>query len=75
MAKNATSVARVSPEDLRQARKAGKVPSRPKKPKQSSSLTVLDNYLRRYNEWVKKVKAMASDGRRKETVKKKIAAI
>lgn len=72
---NSSSLPRVSPEELKWARKAGAVPKRPAKPKAGASLTVMDNFLTRYKEWVKRVKSMAADGRRKDAVKKKIASL
>lgn len=76
MAKSTTSsLPRVSPEELKLARKAGAVPKRPSKPKAGASLTVMDNFIARYKAWVSKVKSMASDGRRKDAVKKKIASL
>jgi hypothetical protein len=74
MAKS-SSLPKISAEEIRMAKKAGRVPKMPKKPKLSASLTALDNYISRYKSWVQKVKHMAAEGRRKDAVKKKISSL
>ena len=63
---------KLSEETKRMARKSGKLPKAPKKPKQSASLTVMQNFMARYNAYVDKVNGMASDARKKEALKKQI---
>lgn len=63
---------KVSESDKAMARKVGKLPKAPRKPKQSSSDTVLQNFISRNNNYVKKIKDMASRARKKESLKKQI---
>lgn len=63
---------KVSEEDKRVARKIGKLPKAPRKPKQSASLNTMQNYIRRHNAYVDKIKRMATDARKKEALKKQI---
>lgn len=63
---------KVSESEKSLARKAGKLPKAPKKPKRNASLTVLDNYITRHNDYVKKIKDRAAKSRRKEAVLKQI---
>jgi len=44
-------------DQLKNSRKAGFKAKRPKKPKASATKKVLENWIGRYNDWVKKVKA------------------
>lgn len=47
---------KVSSEEIRKARKAGVKKKAPKKPKKSASLSVLENYVARHNDWAKTIK-------------------
>lgn len=44
---------------------ARKLPKKPKKPRQSASLTAWQNYEKRYKDWEKKVKEIESDKKKK----------
>lgn len=63
---------KVSESDKSLARKVGKLPKAPRKPKQSASLKVMENYIARNNAYVKKIKDMAAKSRKKEALKKQI---
>jgi len=66
------ALAKLSADQLRQARKAGFKRKAPKKPKQSASLSVMENYVAKHNSWVKDARAAISANKRKETLKKSI---
>lgn len=55
-----------------EARKAGRLPKAPKKPKMSASVNALESYVARYNAYVDKVQAMAAKYRKAGTLKKAI---
>jgi hypothetical protein len=55
-----------------EARKAGKLPKAPRKPKQSASVTALESYKRRFDAYARKLSEMASKARKKESLKKQI---
>jgi hypothetical protein len=55
-----------------EARKAGKLPKAPRKPKQNASITALEGYKRRHDAYVSKINEMAGKARKKETLKKQI---
>ncbi len=61
----------LSEADKRDARKMGKVRTKPKKPKASASLSVWENYGNRYNDWIRYVQDKAKSYRKKQTDKKK----
>jgi hypothetical protein len=63
---------KVSETDKAMARKAGKLPKAPRKPKQTASLATMENFIRRYNAYVSKVKDMAAKARKREALKKQI---
>lgn len=63
---------KISESDKQLARKVGKLPKAPRKPRQSASLTTMENYIARHNNYVKKIKEMASKARKKEQLKKQI---
>jgi hypothetical protein len=54
------------------ARRAGKLPKAPKKPKQSATVRALENYVIRHNAYVDKINAMAAKYKRAGTLKKAI---
>lgn len=54
------------------ARKVGKLPNAPRKPKQTASVSVMENFIRRHNEYVRKIKDMAGRARKKESLRKQI---
>jgi hypothetical protein len=62
----------VSEKTKSEARKAGKLPKAPRKPKQSASVTALESYKRRYDAYCKKLSDMAGKARKKESLKKQI---
>ena len=62
----------VSEKTKAEARKAGKLPKTPRKPKQSASLTALESYKRRHDAYVKKVSEMAAKARKKVSLLKQI---
>lgn len=47
---------KVSSDEIRKARKAGFKRKAPKKPKKSASLSTLESYVSRHNEWAKSLK-------------------
>jgi hypothetical protein len=63
---------KISESDKQLARKVGKLPKAPRKPRQSASVTVMENYIARHNHYVKKIKDMAARARKKEALKKQI---
>jgi len=65
------TLAKITPADLSAARKAGFKKKRPKKPRASASLTTLENYVVRYNQWVKDARAKVSEKRTKMNNEKK----
>ncbi len=64
-----------SEEQKRKARKMGFKSKAPKKPKASASLTSLENWQSRYNDWIDRMKAKAQDFDKRETDKKKKATL
>lgn len=60
-----------SEEQKRKARKMGFKSKAPKSPKASASLTSLQNWESRYNDWVDRMKAKAQDFDKRESDKKK----
>ena len=65
------AIKKLSAEELRKARKSGFKRKKPKKPKASASLTVLENWVSRYNQWVDDAKAKIKQAAEKEREKKK----
>jgi hypothetical protein len=63
---------KVSPENLRIARKGGFKAKQPKKPKMNASTLVLERYVARHNDWVKRVNAAAADQRKREKLQKAV---
>lgn len=66
-----------SAEELKAARRAGMKASKPKKPK-AKTITALENYIERYGEWTKRVKAAAAQDRKNregEVRRKKLIAV
>lgn len=55
-----------------EARKKGKLPKAPKKPKRSASAMVLENYVTKYNAYVDKVHAMAASEKKRTSLAKQI---
>lgn len=66
------ALAKLSAEQLRLARKAGFKKKAPKKPKQSASLSTMESYVSRYNDWCKQARQKISDGKKRENLKKQI---
>lgn len=62
----------ITTKELSEARKGGFNRKKPKRPKQSSSLTSLESYIDRYNKYVDDAKAKAKEHREREQLKKKI---
>jgi len=62
---------KISQSELSQARKAGFKRSKPKKPKASASLSSLENYITKYNNWVRAAKDKIASKKQKETDKKR----
>jgi hypothetical protein len=60
-----------SPEELRNAKKAGFKRKKPRKPK-SKTLAALTSFQERYNQYVKDMKQAASDGKKLEALKKEV---
>ena len=54
------------------ARKTGKIPAAPKKPKRNAGVTALENYIKRHNAWVDRIAAMAERAKKKEALKKQV---
>ena len=65
------SISKFSAEDLRKARSAGFKGKKPKKGK-LPTMTSMNAYVDRYNDWVKRAKAKVSDHKKKEAEKKKL---
>jgi len=71
-----------TPEQLVKAKKQGFKGKKPKKPTAKASLTTLQNYIVRYNEYVKKIKDKAteydkkqSDLKKREILKNKVRSL
>lgn len=62
----------ISEKTKAEAKKAGKLPKAPAKPKQSASVATLENYKRKHDAYVKKVSELAAKARKKEALKKQI---
>jgi len=58
-----------TPEDLRNARKAGFKKKKPKKPK-TKTYNALERFQDRYNQWVKDLKAAATKGKKLESMRR-----
>lgn len=66
------ALAKVSAEEIRKARKSGFKRKAPKKPKRSASVTTLENYVARHNEWAKALKSAGRNVDKKATLLKTI---
>ena len=55
-----------------EARKSGKLPKAPRKPKKNASVTALESYKRRHDAYVKKLSEMATKARKKVSLIKQI---
>lgn len=55
-----------------EARKTGKLPKAPRKPKKSASVSALESYKRRHDAYVKKLSDMAAKARKKVSLLKQI---
>ena len=71
-----------TPEQLIKAKKQGFKGKKPKKPKAKANLRTLENYIVRYNEYVKKIKLKASeydkklqDLKKREILKNKVRSL
>lgn len=60
-------------DQIRDARKGGYRTKRPRKPKAGASLTVLENWETRYNDWCKGITEGASNGKKRENLKREIS--
>jgi len=63
------AISKITADELRLARKGGFGRKKPKKPKQSSTLNTLENWVVRYNAWVKDAKAKAAEYKKAKTLK------
>jgi hypothetical protein len=54
------------------ARKKGKLPKAPRKPKRSASAATLTRYIARYDAYVDKINRMASEVTQAENLRKKV---
>jgi len=63
---------KVSESEKSAARKNGKIPTAPKKPKKGATLAALEKYVERHNAYVEKVKKLAAKGGKRDALKKKI---
>lgn len=66
------TISKISRDELRLARKGGFKRKKPKKPKQSASLSAMESWISRYNSWVKDAKSKASDYKKAQKVKDQI---
>jgi len=66
------ALTKVSPEEIRKARKAGFKRKAPKKPKRSASAQTLENYISRHNAWAKDLKAAGKNVDKKKVLAKQI---
>jgi len=62
----------ISAAELKAARKGGFKRKKPKKPKQSASLHVMENWVVRYNAWCKDAKHKASEHKKAQKLKDQI---
>jgi len=60
-------------EEIRDARRGGYKNKRPNKPKAGASLTVLENWETRYNNWCDGVKDGAKAGVKRDNLRKEIS--
>ena len=63
---------KLSAEELRKARKAGFKKKAPKKPKLSSSLSTMEGYVSRHNDWVKQARTKIAENKKREGLRKQI---
>lgn len=63
------SILKISPDDLRTARKGGFRKKKPKKPSAKASLSTLQNWVSRNNSWVKEAKQRASEYKKAQKLK------
>lgn len=66
------TISSISAAELSEARKGGFKRKKPKKPKQSASLASMENWIIRYNAWIKDAKAKASDYKKAKKLKDQI---
>jgi len=69
------AISSISDSDLRAARSAGFKRKKPKKPKASASLSSMENFITRYNAWVKAAKDKIAAKKKKEGDKSKAKAL
>lgn len=60
------TIAKLTSDQLSAARKAGFKRKKPKKPKASATLTVMENWVTRNNDWVKDAKSKVASVKKKE---------
>jgi len=66
------SITKITTEDKRLARVGGFKRKAPKKPKAGATVSSLENYIGRYNDWAKECKSRAAEGRKKDNLKKMV---
>jgi hypothetical protein len=66
------TISSISTEELRLARKGGFKNKKPKKPNGKASLSTLQNWVTRYNQWVKDAKKRASEYKTAQKLKDSI---
>ncbi len=69
------SIKKFTQDEMRLAKKAGFKRKKPKKPKASSTLSVQENYVSRYNAYVDEIKRKAKDAKKKEAIRKQIDSV
>lgn len=69
------TIKKFSAADLAAARKAGYKKKKPKKPRAGASLSVLENYVARYNEWIDGARTKIKEKSSKEAAQKKRVAL
>jgi hypothetical protein len=63
---------KVTPNELKLARRAGFRRSKPSKPKGKFTENKFNNYVERYNTWAKEVKSAAKEGRKLESARERL---
>lgn len=69
------TIKKLSAVELGIARRSGYKKKKPKKPRAGASLTVLENYVVRFNEWVDGARAKIKERAKKESDAKKRVAL
>lgn len=63
---------KLSPDQLREARRAGFKKKQPKKPKRNAGMAAMENYILRHNAWVSDAKRKISEQKKKDSLRKQI---